>query len=429
MKILRSNKLRELAIDRRLVRNVGALYGVQFAGYLLPLITIPYLTRVLGAATWGLVAFSQAFGAYASLVVEFGFGYSATREVAKRRESREELSGLVAGVVGAKVLLAVAAVALAVVAEQWIPLFRHHAVFFWAAMFWALAQGFSMLWYYQGFEQMRLVALLDVSGRALATAGIFILVHNPGDGWKVLALQGAGALVSVAVTTVLVLREVPVRLPSPRLVWKTLGMGWNMFVFRGSLGLYSTGNTFILGLFAPADAVGFYAGAEKLARAVMGLLAPVQQSLFPRLSHLAHEDRPRARRLARASLLAMSAFGAVSSLGVFVAAPWMVRIILGKGFALSVPLLRIMAALVFLDAVSTMLGMLWMVPLGLDRAFSRIVLGIGLVNVALALALAPRFGGVGVACAVVAAEVFGACLITFTLGRRGLLPLGRPREE
>ena len=429
MKIFRSQKLQELALDGDLVRNVAALYGVQFAGYLLPLVTIPYLTRVLGPATWGLVAFSQAFGAYASLAVEFGFDYSATREVAKSRDSKDTLSNLVAGVVGAKVLLAVCAVTLAIVAEKWIPLFRRHAIFFWAAIFWALAQSFSMFWYYQGFERMRFVAVLDVCGRALATAGIFILVRHPSDGWKVLGLQGAGALFSVIVATVYVYREVPLRLPSWTLIWETLQMGWNMFVFRGSLSLYSTGNIFILGLFAPAEAVGFYAGAEKISRAFMGLLAPVHQSLYPRFSHLVKNDRPTARRLARLTLLVMSAMGALSSLVVFLAAPRIVRIILGKGFAPTIPVLRIMAALIFLDAVSTMLGMLWMVPLGLDRSFSRIVLAAGILNLALALTLAPHFAQIGVACATVAAEVFGTSTLYVILQRQGLNPLASPRRE
>jgi polysaccharide transporter, PST family len=423
---MKIKKLQELTLDRGLARNVLALYGVQFAGYLLPLVTIPYLTRVLGAATWGLVAFSQAFGAYASLVTEYGFDYSATREVAKIRDSKDLLARLVGGVLGAKVLLAVGAIGLAVMAEYWIPLFHKHANFFWAAMFWALAQAFSMLWYYQGLERMRFVAVLDVSGRALATAGIFIFVRNPSDGWKVLGLQGAGALFSVVVATWCVFREVPLRMPSWSSIWNTLRMGWNMFIFRSSLGLFSTGNAFILGLFAPADAVGFYAGAEKIARAFMGLLAPVEQSLFPRFSHLVKHDRPTAKRLARVTLLAMSAFGAVSSLVVFLQAPWIVRILLGRGFAPTVPILRIMAALILLDAVGTMLGMLWMVPLGLDRAFSRIVLAAGLLNLALALILGPRLAGPGVACAAVAAEVFGACMLYVILHRQGLNPLARP---
>ncbi|MFX9912081.1 oligosaccharide flippase family protein, partial [Acinetobacter baumannii] len=72
-----------------LVQNVLALYGVQIANYLFPLITVPYLARVLGPKGWGMVAFAQAFGQYLMLVVEYGFSLSATREVARSRDSLE----------------------------------------------------------------------------------------------------------------------------------------------------------------------------------------------------------------------------------------------------------------------------------------------------------------------------------------------------
>ena len=416
-------KLREWSFDRSLARNVGSLYGVQFANYLLPLITIPYLTRVLGVATWGLVAFAQAFGAYASIGIEYGFHLSATREVARNRESRDELANLVAGVMGAKVVLAAAAVILALFLESLIPLFRRHPVFLWAAVFWAIAQSFSMLWFYQGFEKMRLVAVLDVVGKAVATAAIFILIHDPGDGWKVLVLQGSGALLSVGVATVLVYRQVPFRLPGWRLVRNTLRMGWSMFLFRGSMSLYGAGNAFILGLFASPVAVGFYAGAEKLARALMGLLVPIHQSLYPRISNLVRHDRPAANRLARSSMFLITSVGAVLSLAAFLGAPWAIPLILGKSFAASVPVLEIMAALPLLDALGTMLGVLWMVPLGLDRQFNRVILAGGTLNLALAVLLAPRFTQLGMATAVVVTEVFVTLTLYAVLRRRGLSPL------
>jgi PST family polysaccharide transporter len=422
-------KLREWSLDRSLARNVASLYGVQFANYLLPLVTIPYLTRVLGPATWGLVAFAQAFGAYASIVIEYGFHLSATRAVARSRDSRSELANLVAGVMGAKVMLAAGAVLLALLLESWIPLFRAHPVFLWAAVFWAVGQSFSMLWYYQGFERMRLVAVLDVAGKAAATAGIFILVRHPADGWKVLVLQGSGALLSVAVATAIVYRQVPFRLPTWRLVSNTLRMGWSMFLFQGSMSLYGAGNAFILGLFASPAAVGFYAGAEKLARALMGLMAPIHQSLYPRLSHLVQHNRPAAHRLARFSMFLMSSVGVVLSLAAFLGAPWAVPLILGRSFTASVPVLEILAALPLLDALGTLFGVLWMVPLGLDRQFNRVILAGGALNLVLAVVLAPRFAQLGMAAAVVATEVFVVLSLYLTLRRRKLSPLAATRMD
>jgi polysaccharide transporter, PST family len=416
-------RLRDWSLDRVLARNVASLYGVQFANYLLPLITIPYLTRVLGPATWGLVAFAQAFGAYASIGIEYGFHLSATRAVAKNRDSSSELANLVAGVMGVKLLLAVGAVGVALLLESLVPLFRQNPIFLWAAVFWAVAQSFSMLWYYQGFERMRLVAVLDVLGRAAATAAIFILIHHPRDGWKVLVLQGSGSLLSVVVATAMIYQQIPIKLPSWRLVRDTLRMGWSMFLFRSSMSLYGAGNAFILGLFASPTAVGFYSGAERLARALMGLLAPLHQSLYPRLSHLVQHDRPAAKRLARSSMFLMSFMGAALSLAAFLGAPWAVPLILGKSFVASVPVLEILAALPLLDALGTMFGVLWMVPLGLDRQFNRVVLAGGALNVVLAVFFAPRFAQLGMAAAVVATEVFVVLALYLALRSRKLTPL------
>jgi polysaccharide transporter, PST family len=421
-------KLREGLLDRRLARNIASLYGVQFANYLLPLITIPYLTRVLGPATWGLVAFAQAFGGLAAVGIGYGFDLSATREAAKNRDSPAELANLLAGVMGAKLLLAAGVVALAFLIEPWVPLFHRHPIFLWAAVFWAVAQAFSMLWYYQGVERMRLIAALDVMGRTAATAGIFIIVRHPGDGWKVLGLQGAGMLLSVVAATAFVYREIPLKRPTWRLVRNALRMGWSMFVNCGAVSLYGMGNSFLLGLFVSPQAVGFYAGAEKITHALMRLLVPIHQSLYPRLSHLAHHDRPVANRLAGLSLLLMSSMGAVMSLAAFFGAPWAVQIILGKNFAASVPVLRIMAPLPFLDAVSTMLGVLWMLPLRMDRQFNKVVLAAGALNIGLAVALAPRFAQLGMASAVVIVEAFVAVTLYVTLHRKGLNPLSARQD-
>src|SRR5690606_7080343 len=88
-----------------IVQNALALYAAQFAGYLLPLATVPYLARVLGPGSLGLVAFAQALGAYVALVVEYGFHLSGTREVVRHRSNPDRLAEILAGVTGARLLL------------------------------------------------------------------------------------------------------------------------------------------------------------------------------------------------------------------------------------------------------------------------------------------------------------------------------------
>jgi PST family polysaccharide transporter len=415
-------------IKHTLVQNALSLYGVQMASYLVPLVTIPYLARVLGATGWGLVAFAQGFGGCVVLAVEYGFALSGTREVARHRESRDRLAEILAGVTGAKGLLAAASLLLAIVIQPWVGVFRSHPTLLWWGVFWALSQAFSMVWYFQGLERLRLVAALDVLSRALATVGIFFFIHGTGDEWKVLALQGLAAFLSMLLMMGLAYREVPFRLPTRRLTWDALRMGWSMFLFRGAVSLYTVANAFILGLLAAPQLVGYYSGAEKISRALLGFLRPISQSLYPRLSHLVRHARAEAARLARVGVAIMGTGGALLGLATFVFARLLVRIILGRGFEPAIPVLRVLAFLLPLVALSDVFGIQWMLPLGMDREFNIIIIGAGFINVLLALALAPRYAALGMAVAVVAAEtwVFGA--IYTVLRFRRLDPIA-PRPQ
>lgn len=406
-----------------LVKNTVAMGMVQAGVGFVPLVTIPYVARVLGVSGWGLVAFAQSFGMFLLVVGEYGFNLSATREVARHRGDREKLTEVVAGVLGAKALLAVAVVGVAFGIHWWIPIFREHPLLLWCGIFWALARAASMIWFFQGKEEMHLVACLDIVTQSLAAVAIFILVRSTADGWRVLGLQGAGYFLSFAVGLGLVYRQVPVAMPTWKSTWKALRMGWSMFLFQGSVTLYTTANAFILGLFVSPLWVGYYAGAEKISKVFLALLTPVSRALYPRLSHLVYHARERAARLARVAVVIFGFGGTALGALVFFLAPWLVRWVLGPGYGQAVPVLRILALLPPLIALSTAIGGLWMLPLGMDHAFNTIALLAGVINVGLALILARDFAAIGMACAVVASETFVASSTYFVLRRRKLDPL------
>ncbi|ADW20930.1 flippase [Thermus scotoductus] len=389
-----------------LATNILALYGVHIANYLFPLLTVPYLARVLGPKEWGLLAFAQAFGGYLQLLVEFGFSLSATRQVARARDSLRGRAELLASVLGAKAFLGLLAIGVALLVGGFIPAFRDHPQVLWAGVFWALATAFSPVLYFQGLERMRLVAGLEVLAKGLVLLLLFLWVKGPSDTWKVLALQGGASLLATLLALYLAYREVPLFLPTLKGVLEALRLGWSMFFFRSAVSLYTLGNTFILGLFAPPQVVGYYAGAEKISKAVLGLLSPVSQALYPRLSHLVRRAPAEAARLARLGLWTMGLSGLFLGLLVFALAPFLVRLFLGEGYDPAVLALRLLAFLVPLIALSNVLGIQWMLPLGLDRPFNAIIVGAGLFNLGLALLLAPRLFHVGMALAVVVSELF-----------------------
>jgi polysaccharide transporter, PST family len=395
-------------LQSSLVRNALGLYVIQIGGYLLPIATIVFLARLLGPQSWGGLAFMQAFASYATLVVNYGFNYSGTREVARHRHDPKRLAELLAGVLGAKVLLAMVSIAVAVPLSYAVPPIHRSQDLLWPALLWALSSSFSLGWFYQGLERMAFVARWETLARVLSLAAIVLVVRTPNDAWKVLAIQGGLLLAAVVVELAAAYGEVRFVVPSAALVWKTLRQGSSMFFFSGALSFYTIGNGFILGLFASPAVVGYYIGAEKIGKAFATLLFPITQAVYPRTSLLAATARREAASLAKRSLWLVGGAGLCMGIIVFLAAPFLVRVVLGPGFESSVPVLRILALLPPLIALSNVLGIQWMLALGLDRFVNAVIFSASVLNVSLAVILVPHYLHVGMAIAVVASEALVA---------------------
>ncbi len=172
-----------------------------------------------------------------------------------------------------------------------------------------------MLWFFQGLERMRLASALEIGGKVLATLSIFVLVHKPDDGWKVMAAQCVGCVVAHGVTVVLAYREVGFRWPTPSSVWNALRLGGSMFLFRVVQGLSGSVNRLVLGAVAPVAVLGEYAGAERITRVFQQGMWPVNQALYPKLTQQTQNDPEGAMKTVRLSLLFLGGLGLVFGAG------------------------------------------------------------------------------------------------------------------
>jgi polysaccharide transporter, PST family len=403
-----------------LAQNAMALYGAHLTGLILPLVAIPYLARVLRPESWGLVVFAQSFAAVLALVLEYGFYLSATRRLAQVRDDPVKVARLVADVQAAKLVLLAGVTVLVGVAYLAVPLFRAHPWhLFWAWAI-ALAQGFSAYWYFQGVERMRLPALAEAISKALATAGLFVFVRSPEHGSLVLAIYAIAGLGAMAFTNAWIYREAGWK---PLSAWRGVVMlreTVTLFVFRAAVGSYVTANAFILGAMASTQIVAYFGGAERIVRGLINLIHPATQSIYPRISNLMVHDRARAGRLLGLSLLLVGGLGLLLGIATALTAPLLVGVLLGPGYEPAVAVLRVLAILPPLIAVSTVLGIHWALPMGLERPYFRLVIAGACVNLLLAVVLVPRFGALGMASAIVVAEgvvMTGLLVLAWRLGR------------
>ena len=415
---------------RQLFSNMGSLYVAHFASYLLPLVTIPVLARRLGPGAYGTLAAFQGIAFYANILIEFGFGLSATREVSQNRSDSKQLGHILSSVLAAKAVLTIAAWLGLLALGTLVPALKHQWALLGAAMIFSLGQSVSMSWFFLGLESVRLTAICDLSGRLLSTLLLLRLVRQPEDAWLSLALPGVGALLAALVPFWLAAQMFPLSRPSLSSIWQTLRGGWVMFLSRSVSGFTNASNVLILSFYASPEIVGYFSAGERINRSFIAALFPACQALYPRLSFLVKVDREGAARLIRRVLSIMLLIAVAVFAIIYVSAPLLVQILLGPGFDAAATALRILSGIILFRVVADVLGLQWMVPLGHERAFGWITLLACAVNLILASILAPRFQQNGMAMSALSSEVLIAVAITIYLLFIGIFPVApRWREK
>lgn len=411
------------ALLHPVAQNAIALYGVQLVLALLPLVTLPWLARVLGPAELGLVVFVQSFSFVLGVLVEYGFNLSATRAIARQRDDPEAMAWTAAGVLGAKLSLIGAATLAALAALLLVPSFRHDprlVAFGWGM---AVLNGLSPVWFFTGIERLRLVATVDVAIRALTAAAIVLAVRHHGEGLRVLWIWTFGAGTSLAVLTALMYRRIPYRPPTGRLRALALREGRALFVAGAAVSLYTSATVFMLGLVVSSAQLALFAAAERLVRAAIRATGPISGAAFPRVNHLLEAGRPaRAQQLSLLVLAAVTALGSAAALALLWLAPWLVHVLLGDGFAGSVGILRILALLLPVGAVAAAVAGLWLISRGLERYSTTVAVAAGALGLLTTPLVALLAGPAGVAWALVAIETCAALALVWIARRHGVMP-------
>jgi len=401
-------------------RNILALYLMQMANYLLPLITVPYVFRVLGPGGFGAVAFGESLVASLGAVVNYGFELSATRLIAKTRHDPAEVSRIAGSVWVAKCslcllgLLAVSAVSRGVDGSVSLILVLYGIV---------VGQVFFPVWLFQGLERITLASGINLGCRLVGVGAIFALIKEPSDTLKYAAVLAMTSIAGGTTGAVVARSSLGIKyvVPSLKEVWGALTAGWTLFLSRGGITLFTTVNAFLLGYLANATAVGIYAPAERVVLAASALLSPVANAVYPRSSYLASTSVAASQLHVRRLLIAMTGLGICLTAAVALGARYIAEIIMGPGYARSIPVLWLLSSFILIDAVTNVLGIQLMLALGHDRPFRNILFAAGFGNIILALLLVPRWAEIGSALAMLVSGIVVLVGQGVYVCRKGLL--------
>lgn len=401
-------------------QNVLALGWIQVATFVVPLITVPYVSRVLGPSEFGLVIFAQSFAIFLTLFVDWGFSPYGTRAVAAARNDPEALATIVARIRGAQLLMSVASVPIALGALVLVPKFQAHPLFLFLAWVAAVTSALAPTWYFVGVERIKVIALVGLVIRLIAAGLTFVFVKGPSDGWIWLMLFAAGSVGVWVASDAMLYRRVRFRLRGMRAAGRAVVDSGRVFVGTVGVSLYSDFNVVLLGLFVPSAQVAAFGAGERLVRSSEQMLGPVATAVYPRLAFLQSSGRhDRARRLIAIAFLAVAGVAALLAALFAIFAPTWVGLLFGHKFVHStVPVMRILVLLIPSNLIGGVAAV-WLMTLHRDRTLFWIAVCSGVLNVGLGSAMSILFGAKGMAWSVVTAQFLasGAGLIAVYLIR------------
>lgn len=273
--------------NKRLISNIVSLGSLQIVSYILPLITIPYLIRVIGLENFGLISFVLAFTMYFVLLSDYGFNLSATKQVSDSRGNRQEYSRIFCEVLTVKfILMAFSFVILC--SLMVFDYFNNHAIVYFVTFGVVIGQALFPVWFFQGMEEMKHIAIINIVSKTVFTVLIFVFVNVEDDYWIVPFLTSLGFIIGggYALVKAVIKYNIEIILPEKNRLFFQFESGWHVFLSRIYVSMYTTTNIVFLGFMTSNVVVGYYAVAEKIIQALSGLFGPIIQAFYPYLANV-----------------------------------------------------------------------------------------------------------------------------------------------
>ncbi|HEU4496409.1 MAG TPA: oligosaccharide flippase family protein, partial [Flavobacterium sp.] len=235
-------KIREVPDLKRLASSFSFLFVLNISNFIFPIITFPYLIRVLGMEKFGLLSFSTSLITYFIFVTEYGFNLSATRDISVNRLDSRKLSQIFSSVIILKVLLSVICFIVLAVLVLTIPKLRLDANIYFLTFLTLFGQLLFPVWLFQGLEKMKIASILYFVAKVIFTSAIFIFVKDKSDYFLVPILTSIGffAITIASLYIVIIKMQIKFRFQKIKVLKFYLMDGFHLFVSNISMTLYTT---------------------------------------------------------------------------------------------------------------------------------------------------------------------------------------------
>lgn len=325
---------------------------MQISGYIFPLLTFPYLTRVLQPEKFGIMVFASATIVYFQLFIDFGFLLSATRDCSLNRDNRLKLRQIISSVIQAKIILCVLGLIVILIIGYGVEAFYNIRAYLFLAYVPVCISIFSVDFLFLGLEIMKVITIRTLIIKIVYTILIFLFIRSPEQYLLIPLFTAIGTLISVMWIWLYIIKklELKILIVPIKSSLNAIKESAIFFYSRIASSIYTSSSTVLLGLVYSNDLVAQYGAASTLIVSIKSLFSPIADSLYPYM--VAKKNY----KLVKIILFILMPLVTMGTIGLYLLSEPIIKILCGEGYEGAIPIFKALLPIVLLALPTYLIG-------------------------------------------------------------------------
>lgn len=382
------------------------LYSIfyQMLNFILPLITAPYISRVIGLEGVGIFSYTNSIAQYFILFSILGLNNYGNRAISRVRNNKARMSSVFWNIYALQFITALISLILyVVIVFNTIP--DSYRVFAAIQILLVGSAMFDINWFFFGIEKFKLTIVRNSIIKLITFFSMFIFVKNEDDLSSYIFLVAFSTLISQCILWFFIKKEIFIIKPNLKEIISHIKPNFILFIPVISISIYRILDKIMLGFFSGIEQTALYDSADKIVTIPLGIFAALGNVMLPRMSNIiVDEQNGESNRYIRDSMQFVVFLSIAMMFGLIAISYRFAPIYFGESFVESGKLIAGLAPIVLFSSWTSVIRTQYLIPRGKDRDYILSVIIGAIINIVINLTLIPRYGALGAVVGTLVAE-------------------------
>ena len=385
-------------------QNKNFLYNIlyQLLTFFVPLITVPYVSRMLGAENVGIYSYTYSIVYIFMLFGMLGINNYGSRTIARVRDEKDKLSRTFFSIYFLQLIINVIALVLysiyvLVIANSYKSVYLIQTIFL-------ISICFDINWFFFGLEKFKITVTRNLIIKILSVILVFILVKDKGDLNVYTFIMSFSALLSQIFLLIILPKYVNLKKVKFKEIFSHFKEILYLFIPVLAFSIYKVMDKTMIGLFSSVTQVAYYEYAEKLMNIPTAVISALGTVMLPHMSYIMQNDKEKYKKTIFDSMKLVSKLSTIMCLGLILISSDAVKVLFGSEFEASSSILILLSTTILASSWANVIRTQFLIPLKKDKVYIRSTFVAAVVNLFLNIILIRKYAAVGACIGTIVSE-------------------------